>query len=137
MPTPRYSNCYHLDLGIKYDGADMVDGDYANVSCVVPFAGKIKECWIGTQALPTAGDFYLVKNATTDIALLATSPFVLDAATTTLVAKTAKSLTLTTSTPYLTVAAGDMLTGTWYLEDITVGDDAALCCTVVIEADAW
>jgi hypothetical protein len=122
---------------LKCDAVDTADNDYVNISAVVPFAGTIKACWIGTQTLITLGDFYLFKNATTDIALLATSPFVLDAATTTLVAKTGKSLTLTTTTPYLKVAAGDMLTATWFLEDITASADATLSCTVVIEADEW
>ncbi len=134
MPTPRYSAIYMLDLGLKYDGADMTDGDIVNVAAICPFAGTIKEIWAGTGKT-LATDLQLTgvyKAASTAVQLLAAAKD-LEGFT----VNVAQSVTLTTSTPNLKVAAGNILFATYTLTDITTTDDSAVCCTVVIEADEW
>lgn len=131
MPTPNYAH-YMLDLGLKYDGADMTDGDIINISAVCPFAGTIKEVWLGVgKTLPTTATVAVSKAASTNISIV--SAVTISGYT----VNVAQSATLTTASAALKVAAGDMLLATWTLTDITVADDSAFACTVIIEPDAW
>lgn len=134
MPTAKYSGSYMLDLGLKYDGADMTDGDIVNVAAICPFAGTIREIWVGIgKTLPTDLELTGVyKAASTAVQLLAAAED-LEGYT----VNVAQSVTLTTSTPNLKVSAGNILFATYTLTDITVTDDTAVCCTVIIDANEW
>jgi hypothetical protein len=134
MPSPRYSASYLLDLGLKYDGADMTDGDIVNIAAICPYAGVIKAIWAGT-GLALATDLALTgvyKAATTPVQLLSAGVD-LEGYT----VNVAQSVALTATTPNLKVAAGDIIFATYTLSDITAGADSAVCCTVVIEGTEW
>jgi hypothetical protein len=138
MPTPYAYGSYMVDLGLKVDGADMTDSDVVNVAGICHLAGTIKEIWLGVgKVLPTDTAVNVYKAASTNISLLTGGTAVdLDSGGTYTVNKGTK-LTLTSSVGNLKVAAGDMLIATYTMTDITAGDDAAFCCTVIIEANTW
>lgn len=135
MPTPKGYAGYMLDLGLKYDGVEMTDSDVAVVAGICPYAGTIKAIWAGVGgALPTDTALNVYKAGATDASLLTGGTAVdLEGFT----VNVAQSLTLVAGNATLRVAAGDMLTAVYTLTDITVGDDAAFACTVVIEPDEW
>jgi hypothetical protein len=134
MPTPLFSGSYTLDLGLKCDGADIADGDIVNVAAICPFAGKITAIWAGTGlALGTDVELTGVyKAATTPVQLISAAVDLED-----YTVNVAQSVTLTTTTPNLRVAAGNILFATYTLTNITEAADAAFCCTVIIAADEW
>lgn len=133
MPTP-YGSRFYVDLSIKCDEADLADGDVVKVGGICPFAGTIREVWVGVgNALPTTGTFAVAKSAATDVNILSAASVDLTALT----VNTAASQTLATTATSLRVAAGTLIEGTWTLTDITATDDATFCALVVIEPDLW
>src|SRR5574343_1880155 len=127
MPTPKAYGSYMVDLGLKYDGAEMTDGDIVNVAGICPFDGTIKEIWLGCgKALPTDTAVNVYKAASTNISLL-TGGTAIDLEGYTV--NVAQSATLTSSVGNLKVVAGNMLIATYTLTDITDNDDVAFCCT--------
>jgi hypothetical protein len=142
MPTPRGS-WYLIDLSIKEDEADLADNDVVVVGGICPWAGEVKEVWVGLSILPTTGTLAVYKSnqvsgtAGTPVTLLSAATTDLSSATVYTV-HTASKMTLTTSTESLQVAAGDILYATWTLTDITVaGADDLFLCTVIVEPKVW
>jgi hypothetical protein len=133
MPTPRGS-WYPLDLSIKQDEADLADNDVVVVGGIVPVAGTVKEIWVGLSILPTTGTLAVAKAGVTLLSAASTDL----SSSTVYTAHTASQMTLTSSGVVKKVAAGDILTATWTLTDITVaGADDLFLCTVMIEPDVW
>src|SRR5574343_1193667 len=142
MPTPRGS-WYTLDLSIKEDQADVADNDVVVVGGICPWAGTVKEIWVGESILPTTGTLAVAKTnqvggtAGTPVTLLSAATTDLSSATV-YTAHTASQMTLTTSTETLKVAAGDIITATWTMTDITLaGADDLFCGSVLIEPNIW
>lgn len=142
MPTPRGS-WYTLDLSIKEDQADVADNDVVVVGAICPWAGEVKEIWVGESILPTTATLAVSKanqvggTAGTPVTLLSAATTNL-ASSTVYTAHTASQMTLTTSTESLKVAAGDILYATWTMTDITLaGADDIFCCSVLIEPNVW
>lgn len=132
MSAPGSKDTWHwFDLGIKQDEADLADGDVVVVGVPMPFAGTVKEIWVGTNTLPTDGTVSFQKQATTDVALL-------DATLTLqtgLTAYVGAKQTLTTSLEARRFSAGNIISATWTLTDITDTDDAVFGALVGVEFD--
>src|SRR5574343_341582 len=133
MPTMHGAR-YAIDLSIKADEVDLADNDVVVVGGIVPWAGTVKEIWVGLSILPTTGTLAVAKAGTTLLSAATTDL----SSSTVYTAHTASQMTLTSSNPIKKVAAGDILTATWTLTDSTVaGADDLFLCTVIVEPDVW
>lgn len=136
MPSPR-GNWYAIDLSYKGDQADIANGDVMVVGGIVPFAGVVKEVWVGQTILPTAGTIAVTKQASTPVTLVSGATVDLTS-TTIFTTHTAAQQTLSTSGAALAVAAGNILTATWTMTTITVaGADDLYTCVVLVEPALW
>lgn len=142
MPTPRGA-WYSIDLSIKQDEVDLSNGEVVVVGGICPWAGTVKEVWVGLSILPTTGTLAVAKSnqvggtAGTAVSLISAATTDLSSATVYTV-HTASQMTLSSSTEVLKVAAGDILTATWTLTSITVaGADDLFLCTVLVEPNVW
>lgn len=131
LPGTR-ANLKWFDLSIKCDEADLADTDVVVVGVPMPAAGRVKEIWVGTQTLPTTGTVAFQKEASTDVNLLAASTLNL---ATGLTAYVGASQTLTTKVADLEFNAGDIISATWTLTNITTSDDAIFGALVGVEFD--
>jgi hypothetical protein len=137
MPSGR-GNWYAVDLSYKGDQVDLANGEVIVVGGIVPFAGVVKEVWVGQTILPTTGTIAVTKQATTPVTLLSGATVDLTSTTIFSAVHTAVQQTLSTSGAAVAVAAGNILTATWTLTSITVaGADDLYTCTVLVESDAW
>lgn len=130
MPT-GYSSWIWLDLGIRGDEADLADNDVVVTGAICPVPGTVKEVWVGTNVLPTAGTLAVARSASTAVNLLSAASVNL---ATGLTAHVGAKQTLAEAGA-LRVAAGNLIKATWTLTDITAGDDAIFGCLVGIEPD--
>lgn len=129
MATLRQAR-YYLDLGIKCDEADLADTDVVVTGAICVLAGTVKAIWVGTNTLPTTGTLAVHKSAATGVNLLSDTTLNL---ATGLTAYVGASQTLSTNGSALKVAAGDIITATWTLTNITATDDAVFSAIVEIE----
>jgi hypothetical protein len=139
MPSPR-GNWYTIDLSIRQDEDDLADGEVIVIGGIVPLAGVVKEVWLGLSIKPTTGTVAVTKQATTPVSLLSAATVDLSSITAFPTATLYQGVkqTLSTSGAALRVAAGNILTATWTLTDITLQTvDQAFTCTVLVEADVW
>ena len=139
MPTPMGS-WYDIDLGIKQDEDDAANAEVVITGGCVPWAGTVKEIWVGLNVVLTTGTLAVVKCASTDISLLAAATANL-ASTTTFPAATlfkGVKMALTTETTALHVNAGDMIRATWTITSFTAQTiDQTFTCLVRIEPEVW
>lgn len=128
MPSLR-SAWEPFDLGCR--AAAYSNGDTVKVQVPVPFAGTIKEVWVGAlTTVTTGGGIVALAKGSTNI--LSASNVDLQSG---LTAGTAALQTLAANGQTLKVAAGDILSALWTLT--TVGSFDGGACRVYIEPDNW
>lgn len=97
---------------------------------VVRAAGTVKEVWVGSNVLMTAGNVAVAKGSTN---LLAETNVDLAASGGDVAAGVGEAITLATGNAALRVAAGDILKATWTVT--TAGNFVAGSCIVWVEPD--
>lgn len=122
MPGPRSS---WIPLSLGYSGTAT-----GYVEAAVPVPGVIKEVWVGSNVLMTAGNVAVAKGS----ANILSAPSVnLAASGGDVTAGTAASQTLATASTTQRVAAGDILKATWTVT--TAGSFVCGSCIVWVEPD--